>query len=84
MHTTQLDRAVFAAYGWPVALSEEEILKNLLSLNLERFEGKKDAASPRAPSRPTCPGTRRRRVYVSDRHWQPPPYTVGLLLHGRV
>jgi hypothetical protein len=46
----QLDRAVFAAYGWPHDLADEEILKNLLALNMERSEGK-DAASPRAPSR---------------------------------
>jgi len=29
---------VFAAYGWPPEISEEEILKNLLKLNLERYE----------------------------------------------
>jgi type II restriction/modification system DNA methylase subunit YeeA len=33
-----LDRAVFAAYGWPEDISAEEILKNLLALNLERSE----------------------------------------------
>jgi type II restriction/modification system DNA methylase subunit YeeA len=33
-----LDRAVFAAYGWPEDISDEEILKNLLALNLERSE----------------------------------------------
>jgi len=32
----RLDRAVFAAYGWPSDISDEEILKNLLALNLER------------------------------------------------
>ncbi len=32
----RLDRAVFAAYGWPADLPDEEILKNLLALNLER------------------------------------------------
>ncbi len=32
----KLDRAVFAAYGWPEDLSDEEILKNLLALNRER------------------------------------------------
>jgi len=31
-----LDRAVFAAYGWPTDLSDEEVLQNLLTLNLER------------------------------------------------
>jgi hypothetical protein len=29
-------RAVFAANGWPEGIDEEEILKNLLVLNLER------------------------------------------------
>lgn len=31
-----LDRAVFAAYGWPYPLSTDEILTRLASLNLER------------------------------------------------
>jgi len=34
----KLDRAVFAAYGWPSDLSDEDILARLLSLNLERSE----------------------------------------------
>ena len=35
----RLDAAVFAAYGWPPDLSDEEdeeVLQNLLALNLER------------------------------------------------
>lgn len=32
----KLDEAVFAAYGWKSNLSDEEILKKLLALNLER------------------------------------------------
>ena len=32
----RLDAAVFAAYGWPQDVADEEILKNLLALNLER------------------------------------------------
>ena len=32
----KLDEAVFAAYGWPDDLSDEEILERLLALNLER------------------------------------------------
>ena len=32
----KLDEAVFAAYGWPGDLSEEETLGRLLALNLER------------------------------------------------
>jgi hypothetical protein len=34
-----LDAAVFAAYGWPAQLSDEEILERLLALNLERAKG---------------------------------------------
>jgi hypothetical protein len=32
----RLDEAVFAAYGWKSALSDEENLEKLLSLNWER------------------------------------------------
>jgi len=32
----RLDAAVFAAYGWPEDIADEDILKNLLALNLER------------------------------------------------
>jgi hypothetical protein len=32
----KLDAAVFAAYGWPDTLTDEEILERLLALNLER------------------------------------------------
>lgn len=32
----RLDAAVYAAYGWPADLPDEEVLKNLLALNLER------------------------------------------------
>lgn len=31
-----LDQAVFAAYGWPSTLSDEEILERLVALNAER------------------------------------------------
>ncbi|MCB1315218.1 MAG: hypothetical protein KDK27_04645 [Leptospiraceae bacterium] len=31
-----LDEAVAAAYGWPVDLSDEEVLRRLLALNRER------------------------------------------------
>lgn len=34
----KLDAAVFAAYGWNPAMSDEEILAELLKLNLERAE----------------------------------------------
>ena len=39
----RLDEAVFAAYGWPTNLSDEDLLSRLLALNLERAggEGKK-------------------------------------------
>ena len=33
-----LDRAVFAAYGWPADLSDDDILARLVSLNRERVE----------------------------------------------
>jgi len=32
----KLDEAVFAAYGWPADLADEEVLARLLALNLER------------------------------------------------
>jgi len=32
----KLDQAVFAAYGWPPDLTDEQILERLLALNLER------------------------------------------------
>ena len=35
----KLDAAVFAAYGWPVDLSDDDILARLLALNLERATG---------------------------------------------
>ncbi len=34
----RLDKAVFIAYGWPADISDEDVLKNLLALNLERSE----------------------------------------------
>ena len=37
----RLDQAVFASYGWPPDLSDEEILEKLLALNLERSTGAK-------------------------------------------
>jgi hypothetical protein len=36
-----LKDAVFAAYGWPPDLSDEEILERLLALNLERSRSAK-------------------------------------------
>ncbi len=32
----RLDRAVYALYGWPEDLPDEEVLKGLLALNRER------------------------------------------------
>ena len=37
----ELDAAVFAAYGWPHDLSDEEILERLVALNHERAEEEK-------------------------------------------
>lgn len=36
----RLDEAVFAAYGWPTTLSDEDLLSRLLVLNLERAAAK--------------------------------------------
>jgi hypothetical protein len=36
-----LDATVFAAYGWPATLSDEEILERLVALNHERAEEEK-------------------------------------------
>ncbi len=38
----KLDTAVFAAYGWPSDLSDDEILARLLALNLARAQGGSD------------------------------------------
>jgi hypothetical protein len=40
----KLDAAVSAAYGWPADMSDEEILKRLLELNLARAEGNRQDA----------------------------------------
>jgi hypothetical protein len=40
---------VFAAYGWPAELSDEEILARLLALNLERAGKANLAGKTRAP-----------------------------------
>jgi type II restriction/modification system DNA methylase subunit YeeA len=48
----KLDAAVFATYGWPADLSDEEILERLLALNLER------AGSHSAPNPPSEPVNR--------------------------
>ncbi len=37
----EIDAAVFAAYGWPATLSDEEILERLVALNHERAEEEK-------------------------------------------
>ena len=37
----KLDTAVFAAYGWPVSLSDDDLLARLLELNLQRAEREK-------------------------------------------
>ncbi len=41
-----LDEAVFAAYGWPVDLTDDQLLAKLLDLNLSR-----PVAGARAPVR---------------------------------
>jgi len=46
----KLDAAVFAAYGWPAGLTDQEILARLLALNLQRAGPASLDASP-APER---------------------------------
>ena len=46
----KLDAAVAATYGWPVDLSDEQILERLLALNLERAK-LEAAAQPPKPKR---------------------------------
>ena len=41
----RLDEAVFAAYGWPPDLSNEDVLQNLLALNMERIGRVTDVGS---------------------------------------
>ncbi|MBI1900260.1 MAG: hypothetical protein HYS13_03980 [Planctomycetia bacterium] len=36
----RLDEAVFAAYGWPAAMGDEELLGKLLELSLQRAAAK--------------------------------------------
>jgi type II restriction/modification system DNA methylase subunit YeeA len=42
----QLDAAVFAAYGWPADLSDDDVLARLLALNLERAKAGGGATMP--------------------------------------
>ena len=44
----RLDAAVFAAYGWPPTLSDDEILARLLALNLARAAAQGTAVTPTA------------------------------------
>ena len=46
----RLDRLVFQAYGWPVNLTDEQILERLVALNQERAAEEK--AGPRRRLRP--------------------------------
>jgi len=45
----KLDGAVAAAYGWPVDLTDEQILERLLALNLERAAEEEKAAKVKKP-----------------------------------
>ncbi|MBI1914903.1 MAG: class I SAM-dependent DNA methyltransferase [Planctomycetes bacterium] len=46
----KLNEAVFAAYGWPAALTDEELLGRLLELNLQRARVVGEADVPADPS----------------------------------
>ena len=41
---TRLDAAVFAAYGWPLDITDDEVLQNLLTLNLERSKPEQESS----------------------------------------
>jgi hypothetical protein len=45
----KLDGAVAAAYGWPVDLSDEQILEKLLALNLERAAEEEKSVKVKKP-----------------------------------
>jgi hypothetical protein len=42
----RLDEAVFAAYGWPPSLTDDELLSRLLALNLARAASERGASKP--------------------------------------
>jgi hypothetical protein len=42
----KLDQAVFAAYGWPAELSDQQILERLLTLNQARARARTDPTLP--------------------------------------
>ena len=44
-----LDAAVTAAYGWPVDLTDEQVLERLLALNLKRAAEEAEAAKSMKP-----------------------------------
>jgi hypothetical protein len=46
-----LDTAVAAAYGWPLDLSDEQILERLLTLNLERAAEEEKTAKVKKPQK---------------------------------
>jgi hypothetical protein len=54
----RLDEAVFAAYGWPADLSDDDLLAKLLALNLERAaksnHSNRSSATGAASRRPKC------------------------------
>lgn len=53
-----LDRAVFAAYGWKYPLGSDEILGYLLALNVERAAGHRRVPAPELPLK-KAPGVER-------------------------
>jgi hypothetical protein len=59
----RVDEAVFAAYGWPGDLTDDDLLARLLALNLDRA-GSAAAAGPggAAPARAQRPAPRRRKT----------------------
>jgi hypothetical protein len=46
-HFSDLCRLLATAYGWPVDLSDNQILERLLALNLDRSAKEKNQTSPK-------------------------------------
>jgi len=57
----RLDEAVFAAYGWPADMTDDDLLARLLALNLERAAAGAGPAEPAAADTSGSPPKRTRR-----------------------
>jgi hypothetical protein len=57
----RLDEAVFAAYGWPADLTDDDLLTRLLALNLERAGQRPAEPAASDPDASDSPPARSRR-----------------------